>query len=362
MASSPPTSSSSSPSEPRRAPGRLFRPSTPADAEGIAALLGEAGLHPVARTEVEHWKYWQAGCGWPGARSFLLTEGGTIIAHGAIVPGALAWRNERARIVQVVDWAARSATVGAGIAIMKRMGQLADGMLAIGGTGHTRQILPHLGFRPAGEVTACVRTLRPLRIIGAHPSGWRVLPRVARSVLWTISAPRGERDGFTVRRLSAGELSQVLPALPSPSADLAVFERSEDTLRHALDCPLVPMELHALERSGCVQGYFLLAVAGRQARLADCWMVTSDPADWRALIQRAVQRAREHPGVAEVVAWGSGALLSGCLMECGFHPRATQPVLLMMRPGQTLPTETLRVQMLDTDAAYLDPPGKSLSA
>ncbi|HLJ39451.1 MAG TPA: hypothetical protein VKT54_13685 [Steroidobacteraceae bacterium] len=360
MASSPPTSSSSFPSE-SRAPGRLFRPTTPADAAAIAALLGEAGLHPITRPEVEQWKYWQAGRGWPGARSFTLAEGGALIAHAAIVPGVLAWGSERARIVQVVDWAARSGSAGAGVTIMKRIGQLADGMLAIGGTGHTRQILPHLGFRPAGEVTACVRTLRPLRIIGARQGGWRVLPRVARSVLWTLSAPSSGSGDFTVRRLSTDTLSQVLAALPAPSADLAVFERSEDTLRHALECPLVPMELHALERTGRVQGYFLLAIAGRQARLADCWMVTPDRADWRALIQHAVQRAGEHRGVAELVAWGSGALLTD-LLECGFHARGTQPVLLMMRTGREAPAATLRVQMLDTDAAYLDPRGQSLSA
>jgi hypothetical protein len=360
MASSPPTSSSSFPSE-SRAPGRLFRPTTPADAAAIAALLTEAGLHPITRPGIEEWKYWQSGRGWPGPRSFTLAEGDALIAHGAIVPGVLAWGEERARIVQVVDWAARSGTAGAGVAIMKRIGQLADGMLAIGGTGQTRQILPHLGFRPAGEVTACVRTLRPLRILGDRRSGWRVLPRVARSMLWKLSAPSGGAGNFTVRRLSLETLPQVLAALPSPSADLAVFERSADTLRHALECPLVSMELHALERAGRVQGYFLLAIAGRQARLADCWMVTADPADWRALIQRAVQRAREHRGVAEVVAWGHDALLAR-LQECGFHARGTQPVLLMMRPGRQRPAATLRVQMLDTDAAYLDPRGQSLSA
>ncbi|HYL71509.1 MAG TPA: hypothetical protein VEY89_09460 [Candidatus Dormibacteraeota bacterium] len=292
----------------------------------------------------------------------MLTEADEIIAHVAIVPGVLAFAGQHARILQAVDWAARSGTAGAGLAIVKRIGQLADAMLAIGGTGHTREILPHLGFRPAGQVSSWVRTLRPLRILGSRARGWRLLPRIARAVWWRMSAPQGGRDEFTVRRVRADTLSQILPALPAPSADLAILERSEESLRHALECPLLPMELHALERSGRVQGYFLLAIAGRQARLADCWMVTPDPADWRALIQRAVQRAREHPGIAEIVAWGSGALLTRCLPECGFHARGSLPVLLKMGAGRGAPAADLRVQMLDTDAAYLDPLGHSLSA
>ncbi len=341
---------------------RHFRPSTPADAATIAALLGEAGLHPVVRSEVEHWKYWQNDCGWSGARSFVLTAGASVVAHGAIVPGTLAWERQRISVLFAIDWAARPDAAGAGVTLMKLLGQMADGMLSVGGSAHTRRILPHLGFKPAGEVTSHVRTLRPLRMLGTRAPRWRLLPRVARSVWWTVTAPARGRDGFAVRHISSDTLSEIRPALPAPSADLAVFERSEASLRHALSCPLLPMELHALERSGSVQGYFLLALAGRQARLADCWMRTADPADWRALIQCAAQRARQHPQVAEIVAWASDPLLCRVLSECGFHERRAQPLGLLLRPGRTAPAATLRVQMLDTDAAWLDPHGESLLA
>jgi hypothetical protein len=340
---------------------RAFRPSIPADGAAIAALLDAAGLHPVVRPDVEQWKYWQPRADWSGDRSYVLTDHGSLIAHGAIIPGVLAWGGERASVVQVVDWAARADAPGAGFSLIKRLCRIADGAIAIGGTSDTRQILPHLGFKPVGEVLGYARPLRPVRIFGARArSGWRLLPRFARGVFWAARAPARGGEEFNVRRITADALAELRAALPTASPDLAVLERSEASLRHALECPLVPMELCALERSGRVQGYFLLAIGGRQARLADCWMVTREPADWRALTQCAVRRARQHPEVGELAAWASDALFSECLAQCGFHVRNRQPLSLLLRAGRPAMTATLRVQMLDADAAYLDPRGDSL--
>jgi hypothetical protein len=340
---------------------REFRPSTPADGAAIAALLQTAGLHPVVRPEVERWKYWQQRTDWAGDRSFVLADNGTLIAHGALVPGELTWTGGRAQVLFMFDWAADPAATGAGVSLMKRIGRMADGMLAVGGSSQTRELLPHLGFRPAGEITGYVRAVRPWRIFGAAtPLSARLLARFVRSVVWAASASSRGSDGFRVRRITPRTVAELHAALPAATDEMAVFSRSEASLRHALECPLMPMELHALERSGRVQGYFLLAIAGRQARLADCWMVSRDPADWRSLVQCAVQRARQHPQVAEVTAWASDALLSGCLEQCGFHARNSQPVSLMMRPGSAAPSASVRVQMLETDMAYLDPRGESL--
>jgi len=339
---------------------REFRPSTPADGAAIAALLQAAGLHPVVRPEVEQWKYWRARTDWPAARSYVLTDHGQLMAHGAVIPGVLAWGSGLATIVQVVDWAARADAAGAGFTLLKRLSRIVDGVISIGGSSETRQILPYLGLKPAGEVVGYVRPLHPLRIFGTRArSPWRLLARFARSVLWAARAPSRGGEEFSVRRIAADRLAQVLPALPAPSPDLAVLERSEAGLFHALACPLVRMELHALEKSGRLRGYFLLAIAGPQARLGDCWMVSRDPGDWRALLQCAVRQARQHP-VAELTAWASDAMFSECLVQCGFHARSRQPLSLLLRAGRPVPPGALRVQMLDTDAIYLDPRGESL--
>jgi hypothetical protein len=70
---------------------RSVRPSTPADAPAIVALLTEAGLQPSVDPQHLHWKYWQPRADWPGPRSYVLTSDSELIAHGAIIPGTCTW-------------------------------------------------------------------------------------------------------------------------------------------------------------------------------------------------------------------------------------------------------------------------------
>jgi hypothetical protein len=159
-------------------------------------------------------------------------------------------------------------------------------------------------------------------------------------------------SGWTVRRVASDVISQVPLALPAATNGLAVLERREGLFEYFLTCPIASMELHVLEKEGRVRGYFLLAFALRQARLADCWMDSAEPGDWHALIQCAVRRAKQHPLAAELVAWGSDAALSGYLRGCGFLARGAVPVQVWAPRHPTLAATPLRVQMLDNDAAY----------
>lgn len=330
-----------------------FRPSTPQDAPQIVALIASAGLNPNVRPQDLQWKYWQDRADSPGPRSFVLCDGSRIIAHGSAIPGSIAWEDQRARIVQVVDWAALPEAAGAGLSLMRHVCRTADIAVSIGGSQTTRRIMPLIGFRPHGEITGFVRPLRPLRIMrGGTRGGWRVLPRVLRSVLWASRAPRAEAGQWEVRRIGVEQLHCLGPVLPRPTGGMAVAERSEASLRHILACPIVPAELHALVAAGTVRGYFLLTFAPGQARLADLCIDTDDPADWRALILCAVRQARQHPQVAEIAAWASTGDLAERLRECGFHPRNTHPVQLMVRGRFNVPAR-LRLQMIETDAAYL---------
>jgi len=330
-----------------------FRASTPQDAAPIAALLAAAGLNPNARPEDLSWKYWLERADWPGPRSYVLCDRGEIVAHGNIVPGELAWGQERARIIHVVDWAAHPRAMGAGVSLMKRLGRLADILLAVGGSSTTRSILPVLGFRPHSSIAACARPLRPLRMLGAGGAGrWKLLPRLARSALWRLQAPAFRDGSWEARRIGPEHVHELADLLPRPVRDVGVFGRGEALFQHLLRCPIVGSELYGVARSGCMRGYFLLTFAPRQARLADLWIDSQDPADWRALIQCAVSRALQHPDAAEIIAWAGEPALSQRLLECGFHVRGAQPVMLGVRGGWK-PPAALHVQMLDTDAAYL---------
>ncbi len=334
---------------------RRVRPSTLEDRPAIVALMRDAGLTPDVDPGHLHWKYWQERPDWPGARSFVLTEGEHILAHGAVIPGTLRWGATQARMIHMIDWAARRDTVGAGVILMKQIGRMTDFLLGVGGSEQTLKIMPLMGYRHCGTVTGYVRPLSPLAIL-RRPSGplWKRVPRMARSVLWALSAPKVQPNGWQARRIAADEVPKIADVLPDRHPELALCGRTLELIRHALGCPIVPVELHALERAGRIGGYFLLSYAIGQARLIDLWMDSQDPADWRALVHCAVRQASSRSGLAELVAWSSDPQLSQAFDACGFHARLTLPIYLRSSGNTPPPKETLRVQMLDNDAYYLD--------
>lgn len=310
-------------------------------------------MRPNAEPADLQWKYWQDRADWPGPRSFVLTHGEEILAHAAVIPGRC-WSGARhIRTLHMIDWAARPSATGAGVSLMKHLRQSTDALLAIGGSAQTLKLLPHLNFQSWGKVATCVRPLRPLGILTRSPRGSRNrLPRTARAVLWNIQAPSGRTDGWNVRRVMPGESALLAEVLPAPTQQMAVLERAADLFEYALQCPISPMALYALEKDGRVRGYFLLAFVLRQARLADCWIDSDNASDWHALIHCAVRQAKKNSEAVELAAWASDPWFSRCLLECGFHQRGELPVQVFSRGAESLPSAPLRVQMLDNDAAY----------
>ena len=319
----------------------------------VVALMEAAGLRPNLLPADLQWKYWRERSDFPGSRSFVMVRDGEILAHAAAIPGRYQHSGSRVRMRHVIDWAARSNAAGAGVSLMKYLAQDTDALLAIGGSAQTLELLPLLGYRQCGAVTGFVRPLHPLRLLvpSVHPA-WRVPPRVLRSALWKLQAPRLDLHGWQANRLTAEALAPLAPVLPTGREGFAVLERSPELFRYTLECPMAAMSLFVVQQAGEVRGYFLLSFAMRQVRLADCWLNSSDPADWRVLIQLAAREASRYPQAAELAAWGSDPMFSQCLLECGFHKRHEFPVqLLASRDDSLLPTR-LRVQMLDNDAAY----------
>jgi hypothetical protein len=337
-----------------------IRPATPADAPALCALMKEAGMR-IPHVEPEHlnWKYWHERRDWPGPRSFVLARGGELLAHAAVVPGACltapsVGTARRLRSLHMIDWAARPSATGAGASLLKYLRQATDVLLSIGGSAQTLQLLPHLGFRHMGKVACFVRPLHPLRILApsVHPVS-HLLPRLVRSAWWKLRAPSGGADGWQARRIEVSDLSKVATVLPAPVRDMAVFERGEDLFRYLLTCPIAPVSLYLVERAGRALGYFLLSYARRQARVADYWVASEDPAHWRALIQCAVREAMRHPHAAELAVWASDAASVARLHECGFHARGELLLQILAPRNPELAAFRLRVQMLENDAVYL---------
>jgi hypothetical protein len=223
--------------------------------------------------------------------------------------------------------------------LMKHVGQMAGTLVAIGGGADTRSILPHVGFRPAGSATVYARPLFALQILRTGPA-WKLLPRLARAT-WRRSAPAARDPEWQVRRLGGDEVGQIAAVLPLPTHGSTVTERNADQLRYLLACPIVPMQLYAVSKAGRLRGYFLLALAPGQVRIADCWLDSDESEDWRAMI------------LCAVVIWASDPLLATALRGCGFFARFESPILVRPSRNDTGPAGPLRVQMLDNDAAFL---------
>ncbi|HEX4267594.1 MAG TPA: hypothetical protein VHY36_06895 [Steroidobacteraceae bacterium] len=325
--------------------------------------MRSAGLEPHSDPRHLHWKYWQEMPDWSGSRSFVLTDGRDLLAHVAVVPGAIQYGETRARVIHMIDWAARRETAGAGIRLAKHVAQMSDFVIATGGTLHTRKILPLIGYVECGVISGYVRTLSPLGILQRPiPLRWKLAPRMARSLLWSLAAPRADTGGWQVRRIEMDAIERLSLPLPTPLSRLVVFERSTERLRHVLACPIVPVELYGLEKGGRIGGYFVLSYAPGQARIADMWSASQDAAHWRALVHAAVNEARRKGGLAELVVWSSDPGLSQILDDCGFHERLRLPVSLRAAEKTAIPHDIMRIQMLDSDAYYLYFDGNELWA
>ncbi len=330
-----------------------IRPSVPADAPAIVALLAAAGLKPNVEPEALDWKYWQEREDWVGARSYVATRGAQILAHAAVVPGSCAMDSRRVTVLHLIDWASRADATGVGVSLMKHLGRLADALLAVGGSDQTLRILPHIGFRPCGTAEGYVRVLHPLRFLGAFDAAaWKLPARLVRRSLWRLSSPVVEPAGWSIRRIASDEMATLAETLPRGTTGMGVFERSEGLFRYMLHCPIVPMELYALKNQNEVRGYFLLAFAPGQARVADCWVATDEPDTWHALMQYAALQAWRHRDVCELVAWSSDAVMTRALVAGGFHRRNQQPIFLRSAAEEEIIPGRMRVQMLDNDAAF----------
>ncbi len=347
-------SSAQSLSGERPASDRWVRASTPEDAAAIAALMRDAGLQAETRIAHLHWKYWRPREDWSGSRSFVLTDGRELLAHGAVMPGTLAWGSVRARVIHMIDWAARREALGAGIQLMKHVARETDFLLGIGGSPDTLKIMPLLQYRLSGTVRGYARPLSPLGVLNdSSRSRWKMAPRVARSLFWAATAPRPDLSGWQPRRADLDDVVRICSSLSIRRSVAPVLERGPALLRHALACPIVPVELYLMEKGGRAGGHFVLSFVPGQARLADLWMESEDPADWRALVHSAVQQAKAKSGVVEVVAWSSDPLVSKALEHCGFHQRFTLPIYVRSSGTVAMPPAEVRVHMLDNDAFYL---------
>jgi hypothetical protein len=333
-----------------------FRATSPTDAESISRLMRQvfdmAANHPGLTPEQMHWKYWQDCPGWVGSRSFVMEREREIVAHGSVVPLTLASPDSQLNLVYLIDWAARADCPGAGIALLKRIGDMVDGVFVAGGSESTQKILPALGFKDVGTAT---RFCLPLRLLARFPDTFRSSIGAARFARNLVLATRRGKvldppEGWHVRRLHPHDLNKSSFPTPTARTYLGLFLRSVPAIAYLLRCPVTPAEFYAVECHGLPRGYFVLTIAGKQSRLAEAWIDSDEVMDWQALYALAVQRARLIGSVAELEAVASTPQERQALQQSGFPAYRTVKLRLWLRKGEAPPV--VRYQMVDGDAAF----------
>jgi hypothetical protein len=334
---------------------RSIRPSTPSDAAAIVSLFAERGLKPNARPEDLHWKYWEPRSDWLAPRSYVLTSDGRIVGHAALIPGAIVQNGYRLTTAHVIDWVAQKGQMGAGVALMKHIGQQADALLAFGGSEDTLRILPHIGFRKLGSVVGYARPLFPSRILTSDRRfSVRLLMRLAKSLAWKALSPSPDGGSWGVRAVeNDAERASLSGCLPEPVDGNAILERSPALFRYLHSCTIAESVLYAIEGGEVASGYFVLSKVPGQVRVIDWWMNSRDQADWRAMLNHAISHAATNLNAAEVVLWASGDLQRSVAQSCGFRPRFELPIQIRVSTRAPVDSAPANVQMLDNDAAYL---------
>lgn len=334
-----------------------FRDTSPGDSPAVAAFLQrifkvDPGAPLIAPRHL-HWKCWEDHPGWAGSRGFVMAKESEIVAHATVVPLSCVNGQQRLRTIHMIDWAADPASVGSGVTLLKRIAQMVDMVLVVGGSEMTQKVLPALGFKTCGEVTRFARPVRPLRRLAGQKFNLRAGAQFARSLLWWLQAPSVRTQGWVARRIALDRLESTTIQWPCPGEGIALFERTAETVAYFLKCPAAAMEFYSVAKDGSGRGYFMLAYVPGQARIVDFHVDSADREDWRILVQLAVSEASRNPAVAEVASVGSDPVTRQALVDCGFHARGNSTLRLLPGKGVELPAGPIRFQMIDSDAAYL---------
>src|SRR4051812_22609066 len=114
-----------------------FTATGPQQLEAIAELLQQSFHLPPGDPSLNRsylaWKYYEAGPHRSGSRSYVLSEGGRILAHAAIWPVQLRLDNGIQSGIGFGDWAASEEQPGAGLLLLKKLLTLESFVLVTGG-------------------------------------------------------------------------------------------------------------------------------------------------------------------------------------------------------------------------------------
>ena len=307
------------------------------------------------RPEVLRWKYFSDHPEWNGSRSFAIRKDGEMVAHGGVWPVTLVTPDAAIKAIHLIDWAANRSAIGAGVQLLRKMSQLGDVLITIGGSDDTRAILPKLGYKQCGELRRYARVIRPWLQLSTTPrKDFRSAVKFIRNSARNLRPLPTSTKNAQVSRVSS--FSGVLDDLAIHRASRSVVSsRTAAGLNHLMTCP-------AGRFSGFVvtcehfRGYFVIAEIGRQSRIIDLGTDATDSESWRTMSLLAASTAAQNPEICEIVAASSSDEASATWLQMGFTHARTEPIFAY-DPRQRLRTGTpVNLSMADGDLCFLSDP------
>jgi hypothetical protein len=324
----------------------------------LLQVFQAGGDAPFVRPKLMQWKYFTPRPDWSGARSYLLFGQDRISAHGCVVPAAFRTPAGRVTAMRVIDWAGSRHTPAAGVMAMRKLAQLTDVVLAIGGSPDAVRVFPKMKFDHRGDAGVYVRVVRPWRQFRTDPfpRGWKAPLRLARNTLWSFSPvlrPPREWSATRVKQFD-DSLAVALAFLPKT---FITTERSPGVLNYMLGCPGGAFSGFVIRQAQQVRGYFILSHVAGQTRIAEAWVNSEQPADWQAAIGLATGQAAAMPETCEILAVNSIRLGREALERNGFRFRRNDPIFVLDPQRRLTGLPELHLTLLDGDESYLSVPG-----
>lgn len=281
----------------------------------------------------------------------MLRKDGRIVAHVCAWPIRLATPSGDVAAIQMLDWASDPSVAGAGVALSRQLESLAPVLITCGGSEDTHKILPKIGFTPREPIPNYARVLRPLRQFRTRPSkGIKALGKLARNAAWSMSGIAAA-NGWSFDRPELD--ARIFSEWNAQPAHVPESRYEEPFTTFLLRCPGVQFEYWSLLKNRRPRGFFLLARAEGQTRLADLRVVSNDAEDLAGAYSVAVRAARADPQACELVAVAPDLEVASALEANGFRPRGATPVFVRDPKGLLGDAKRLRLSMLDDDSAFL---------
>jgi hypothetical protein len=301
-----------------------------------------------------NWKYFEDGPEWEGSRSYVLRKDAVIKAHCGIWPMNLEFSGQRVTCNSFVDWISDRNVPGAGVLLKKKLLNFTDTGIVVGGTKDTRRVVPRIGFEQVGEVVTFARVVRPWQQYASRPKEQRLkgMARLARNASWHLSGRSAVPPGWSSAPVeSFGDWLTCSSGSTSPTP-----ARTAQYLNYWLRLPGTPVLAFSILYENETRGYFLLSKVGKQTRIADIRLFSGGDKDWTTAYSLAVSQAEADVDTCEILTIASTQFANSALTANGFRDRGHDPMFVYDPKGKLKAADSIFLNLIDGDGAYLYDP------